>query len=115
MLGTPNRTPRLARRFRTWWPFRIATGDPGQRLGDPGFFAELPPPHVPYTIIAGTGGHRGGGGPFGTDENDWIVGVGETLVSDADEPILVPVVHTFMMGNRAVRAAVLRALANGAA
>jgi len=115
MLGTPNRPPRLARRFRSWWPFRIVTGDVGQRLGDPEFFAELPRPPVPYTIIAGTRGHRGRASPFAGEQNDWIVGVTETLVSDADEPVLLPVGHTFMMSNRAVRAAVLRALANVAA
>jgi hypothetical protein len=110
MLGTPNRPPRLARRFRTWWPFWITGGDSGHRLGDPEFFAALPRPAVPYTIIAGTGGYRGRRSPFGAEENDWIVGVSETMMTDADEPVLVAVGHTFMMSNRAVRAAVLRAL-----
>lgn len=109
MLATPNRPPRLAHRFRGFVPFRLATGDPGRRLGDPHFFADLPPPPVPYTIIAGTAGSRGRLSPFGSEPNDWIVSVGETLVFDADRPVLVPVGHTFMMAGRAVRAAVLRA------
>jgi hypothetical protein len=113
MLATPNRPPRLAHRLRGVLPFRLATGDPGRRLGDPGFFADLPPPPVPYTIIAGTAGSRGRLSPFGAEPNDWIVAVGETLVSDADRPVLVPVGHTFMMADRAVRAAVRRAFDPG--
>ena len=109
MLGTPNRPPRLARRFGTFLPFRLATGDPGQRLSDPQFFADLPLPTMPYTIIAGTAGFRGRLGPFGTDVNDGLVAVAETLVTDTDQPVLLPVGHTFMMGNSEVRAAVLRA------
>lgn len=114
MLATPNRPPRLARRFRGFWPFRFAGGDAGRRLGDPEFFAALPLPTVPYTIIAGTAGARGRLSPFGTEPNDWVVSLTETLVSDADQPVLAPVGHTFMMGDRAVRAAVLRVLAEAA-
>jgi len=115
MLGTPNRPPRLAKRFRGFWPFRFITGEPGRRLRDPEFFAALPLPIVPYTIIAGTAGHRGPLSLFGAEQNDWVVAVSETLVSDADQPLLVPVGHTFMMSNRAVRAAVLRAFDHVAA
>lgn len=111
MLATPNRPPRLAQRFRGFWPFRFVTGEPGQRLGDPEFYAALPLPTVPYTIIAGTAGYRGRLSPFGPEQNDWVVSVTETLVSDADQPLFVRAGHTFIMGNRAVRAAVLRAFA----
>ena len=112
MLGTPNRPPRLARRFGSFWPFQLAAGDPGRRLGDAQFFAALPLPTVPYTIIAGTAGYRGRVGPFGTEQNDGLVAVTETLVADADQPFLLPVAHTFMMNNSDVRAAVRRAFAS---
>ena len=54
MLGTPSRVPRLARRFHRWWPYRLVNGECGQLLAAPGFFARLPRPAVPTTVIAGT-------------------------------------------------------------
>jgi hypothetical protein len=111
MLAVPNRSPRLARRLRRFWPYRLINGDSGQRLADPRFYAELPPPPWPYTIITGTAGARGRWSPFGPDPNDWLVAVDETLVGDHDRPILLPVGHTFMMARRSVRAAVGTALA----
>jgi hypothetical protein len=113
MLGVPNRPPRLARRMRRFWPYRLINGDPGQRLADPAFYAALPPPSGPYTLITGTGGPRGPLSPFGTDPNDGMVAVDETLVRDQDQPVLLPVGHTLMMARRSVRAAVAAALAGG--
>jgi hypothetical protein len=116
MLGTPNQPPRLAQRLRTFWPYRWANGECGQLLARPEFYAELPPLSIPYTIIAGTGGHRGWGSPFGADPNDGVVAVAETLVSPADQPMIFPVRHTFMMNDRRVRGAirhVLKGLAAG--
>lgn len=115
MLGTPNQPPRLARRFRHLWPYRIVSGQVGQLLGDPHFFATLPPIRVPYTIIAGTGGSRGRWSLFGGEPNDGTVAVAETLVAPNDIPILVPARHTFMMNHPDVRKAVRRALADAAA
>jgi pimeloyl-ACP methyl ester carboxylesterase len=54
MLGTPSRVPRLARRFRRWWLYRLVNGQCGQLLAEPTFFAGLPQPVVPTTVIAGT-------------------------------------------------------------
>ena len=54
MIATPNQPPRLARRLRGVWPFRLLTGESGQLLSDPAFYSRLPGPGpVPYTIIAG--------------------------------------------------------------
>jgi hypothetical protein len=111
MLGVPNRCPRLARRMRRFWPYRLINGDPGQRLADEQFFAELPVPLSPYTIIAGTAGPVGRWSPFGPDRNDGLVAVDETRIRDDDRPVLLPVGHTFMMTRRSVRAAVTDALA----
>jgi hypothetical protein len=103
MLGTPNRPPRLARHFGRLWPYRWINGECGQVLARPDFFQCLPPLSVPYTIIAGTGGPCGRWSPFGTELNDGLVAVSETLVSPADQPITFPVRHTFMMNDRRVR------------
>jgi hypothetical protein len=110
MLGTPNRPPRLAQRVNRVWPFRLATGEPGRRLADPEFFRALPIPVIPYTIIAGTGGPRGRFSPFGSEPNDWLVAVSETLIMGTDRPLQFPVSHTFMMLSGAVRAEVRRIL-----
>jgi hypothetical protein len=103
MLGTPNQPPRLARRYRRLWPYRWINGECGQLLARPEFFARLPPLSVPYTIIAGTGGLRGRWSPFGSDPNDGVVAVAETLVSPTDLPVTFPVRHPFMMNDHRVR------------
>jgi hypothetical protein len=110
MLGTPNQPPRLARRYRRLWPYRWINGECGQLLARPDFFAGLPPLSIPYTIIAGTGGRCDGAGPFATDPNDGVVAVRETLVSPSDQPITLPVRHTFMMNDRRVRGVIRQVL-----
>jgi hypothetical protein len=110
MLATPNQSPRLARWLRRFWPYRLACGESGQLLARQDFFAQLPLPRMPYTIIAGTGGPCGPRSPFGDDPNDWLVAVEETKISPADRPTIVPVGHTFMMNHREVHAAIGRAL-----
>jgi len=110
MLGTPNHSPRLARRYRDIRLYRWVNGESGQVLAQAGFFEQLPPPPVPYTIIAGTKGWRRRAGPFGNDANDGVVAVSETLVRSSDAPILLPVRHTFMMNDPRVREAICRVL-----
>jgi hypothetical protein len=106
---TPLSLARLAR-FR-----RQERGQSGQLLARTEFFSQLPPPAVPYTIIAGTAGPRGRWSPFGQDPNDWLVAVDETKLAPGDRPMLLPVGHTFMMNDRKVHAAIRRALEQGAA
>lgn len=115
MLATPNQPPRLARRLRRFWPYRWVCGNSGQLLAQPTFFAQLPTPSVPYTIIAGSAGPQGRGSLFGQEVNDWIVTVDETKVLPSDEPTVLPVGHTFMMNDRQVQAAIRRALERVAA
>ncbi len=110
-LGTPNRSPRLARRFKHLWPYRVVYGEAGRLLASPAFYAALPPVRVPYTIVAGTAGSRGRWSLFGGEPNDGVVAVDETLVADGDAPVPVPARHTFLMDHRATRLAVERALA----
>ncbi|HET7603111.1 MAG TPA: hypothetical protein VFK36_08855 [Gemmatimonadales bacterium] len=110
MLGTPNQPPRLAQRLRRYWPYRLLCGDNGQLLAQPDFLVHLPKPTVPYTIIAGSAGPRGCWSPFGDVPNDWVVAVEETRLQPDDEPVVLPVGHTFMMNDRRVHAAIMRAL-----
>lgn len=110
MLATPNQPPRLARRLRGFWPYRLVCGESGQLLARQEFFAELPLPRVPYTIIAGAAGHRGRRSLFGQDANDWIVAVEETKITPEDRPTILQVGHTFMMNDDRVHAVIRRLL-----
>lgn len=103
MLGPPNQSPLLARRLHRLWPYRWINGDAGQRLADPAFFACLPAPPVPYTIIAGITGRRGRWSVFGEQPNDGLVGREETRCTPDDMIQEAPARHAFMMNNRRVR------------
>lgn len=103
MLGTPNQPSSLARRLQGVWPYRWFTGESGARLANDAFFATLPPPNVPYTTIAGTRGPRGRMSVFGAAANDGKVAVSETRVHPLDHSLELPVRHTFMMNDAAVR------------
>lgn len=103
MLGPPNQSPQLARRLRRFWPYRLVNGDAGQRLADADFYQSLPPPPVPYTIIAGVGGRRDRWSLFHGQPNDGLVGLEETRCLPDDPVITVPARHTFLMNHREVR------------
>ncbi|HEY7635757.1 MAG TPA: hypothetical protein VH763_09440 [Gemmatimonadales bacterium] len=115
LLGTPNRMPRLARRFHRWWPYRLVNGECGQLLAQPRFFAELPMPPVPTTVIAGNRGWPRLLSPFGGVPNDGVVAVEETRLDAAVALIELPASHTFMMNNRRVRTTVREVLVRAAA
>ncbi|MEM9908060.1 MAG: alpha/beta fold hydrolase [Cyanobacteria bacterium P01_D01_bin.44] len=112
MLGPPNQPPRLA--FYAWRVslFRWFSRDCGLNLASPDFYAQLPPPPVPYTIIAGTKGPRGMLSPFDDDVNDGIVALKETRIAVTDRVIALPVIHTFMMNNSVVKSQVIEALSS---
>jgi len=115
MLGTPNRVPRLARRFHRWWPYRLVNGECGQLLAEPTFFAGLPLPTVPTTVIAGTKSLPRALNLFGGAANDGVVAVEETRLDTGAAVIELPASHTFMMNNPEVRATVRDLLARAAA
>lgn len=115
MLGTPNRPPRLARALGVYWVYRRLMGECGINLSSLAFYATLPRPFIPYTIIAGTAGPRGRWSPFGHEVNDGIVAVAETPINDDDPVILVPATHTFMMNNPGTQDAIRQVLSVAAA
>lgn len=112
MLGTPNRPPRLAALASRWLPFRWFARDCGRFLACPDTIPAIPPPAVPYRLLAGTKGPRHARLPFAGELNDGIVAVSETRIRDADEPLLLPVWHSVMMDDGAVRRAVVAAMMN---
>jgi len=106
MMGTPNRPPRMGAYFWRWRFFRWLTRDCGRFLASPDAIPAIPPPAVPYMIIAGTAGPRHSRLAFGDEPNDGVVAVSETLLHDDDQPLLVPAYHTFLVDDRTVHAAV---------
>ncbi len=115
MLGTPDRVPRLARRFHRWGPYRLVNGECGQLLAEPGFFTRLPWPPVPTTVIAGTKSWPRALSAFDGAPNDGVVAVDEARPDSEASLIELPASHTFMMNNRQVRATVRELLARAAA
>ena len=111
MLGTPHTPPRLARRFRTRRLYHWVSGECGQLLAQPEFFAGLPMPAIPLTLVAGTRGWPSRLSPFGAEPNDGVVAVSETRLGSGPGVIELPASHTFMMNNRRVRALVREVLA----
>jgi fermentation-respiration switch protein FrsA (DUF1100 family) len=114
MLGTPSQVPRLARRLRGWRLYRWVNGEAGQLLAQPDFFAGLPVPAVPLTVIAGTKGWPRAVSFFSGEPNDGVVAVAETHLSGAAAVVELPASHTFMMNNRQVRTLVREVLARAA-
>jgi pimeloyl-ACP methyl ester carboxylesterase len=112
MLGTPNRSPRRARAAIRWLPYRLFSRSCGALLASPAAIDSIPVPRVDYTVIAGTGGPRWLARSFGTEPNDGIVAVAETLICDDDIPLLVPRGHTFLMNAAAIHRTVLDLLAS---
>lgn len=117
MLAPPNRPTRIAKLMRSSAVYRWITWDCGQKLADDDFYAGLPVPAVPTTIIAGTK-HMGGvwrQAIFGREAevNDGILSVHETQLGDAFEVISVPSRHGFIMNSREVTNIVLKVLMDG--
>ncbi|HET8648900.1 MAG TPA: alpha/beta fold hydrolase [Gemmatimonadales bacterium] len=104
LLGTPNRPSRMACRFHRWWPYRLVNGECGQLLTEPKFFAALPRPAIPITVIAGTKSWPGPFNLFGAAPNDGMVAVDEARLAGNDAALVeLPVSHTFMMNSGQVR------------
>jgi pimeloyl-ACP methyl ester carboxylesterase len=110
MLGTPNQPPRMGALAHRFPPFRLWSGQCGDNLANPKFFDQLPRLAGPYMIIAGTAGWRGRFSPFGDQINDMTVGLDEVRMGEADLVIELPVIHSLMMDDPAVQAAVVAAL-----
>ena len=110
MLGVPNRPPRIAACFWKWRLFRAFTRQCGRFLASAEAIPAIPLPTYPYTVIAGTAGPRHPRLLFGTEPNDGIVAVSETRLRDEDQPRLFPLLHSFIMDDRAVQHAVLAAM-----
>jgi pimeloyl-ACP methyl ester carboxylesterase len=117
MLAPPNQPARIAKLMRSNVVYRWLTWDCGQKLADNDFYADLPVPAVPTTVIAGT---KSVGGVwqqaiFGREAavNDGILSITETQLGAEFEVISVPSRHGFIMNSIEVANIVLQVLKNG--
>jgi pimeloyl-ACP methyl ester carboxylesterase len=99
MLGTPNRSPKIARFCWNWFPFRAFSRSCGEFLSSPAAYEGLPVPEIPITVIAGTSGPEF---VFG-EPNDGIVTVSETQVHPDFPSIALPGLHSLMMNSKTVQ------------
>ena len=102
MLGVPNRGANMADRFRSNLLFKVIFGPAGQQLvtetnGD--FISNLPTPPFSFGVIAGGRNTLKGYNPLIRGDNDGTVGVNSTRLPGADDFILLPVIHSFMMSD----------------
>lgn len=101
-LAPPNRVPRAARLFGRNRLSRLLTGGSATLLSDDDFMTALPVPECPVRVYAGTAGYTGRLSPFHDEPNDGVLAVSETVLSPANTPVLVPVLHTFIMNSDVV-------------
>ncbi|HEX9459775.1 MAG TPA: alpha/beta hydrolase [Thermoanaerobaculia bacterium] len=101
-LAPPNKVPRAARFFGRNRLSQLLTGGSGRLLSNDDFMAALPVPECPVRVYAGTAGYTGRLSPFRYEPNDGILAVSETVLSPSNAPVLVPVLHTFIMNSKVV-------------
>lgn len=112
LLGSPVRSPRLARRLRDLPVYRLATGDCGQLLASPERMQAVQwPADVPITIIAGAIGLRGRLSPFGQEPNDTVVADSEILPDHPCERVDLSASHSLLPAHRGVASVILDRLA----
>jgi pimeloyl-ACP methyl ester carboxylesterase len=112
MIGTPNRGAELATRLDQLPAFRAVAGPSlGQLRSERA--DQLPPPTVPFGIVAGARGDGRGFNPLLPDDNDMTVTLSETMLEGAEDTLVVNAVHTFIMIHPEVVEATLRYLETG--
>lgn len=115
MLGAPNQGSDLARRVsQVWLLSKLSTGAAREMVMNwPQLSRNLVVPPCPFGIIAGGTGDAEGYSPMLEGDDDAVVRVEETRLEGADDFVLLPVRHAFMMGDRAVQEATASFLKGG--
>lgn len=115
MLGPPNQGADMARRFQGNLVFKAVWGQSGLELARPWHELEqhLAVPNCEFGIIAGGQGKDSGGNPFVPGDDDYVVSVAETRLGGAADFLVLPVSHSFMMGDDQVKECTLKFLQSG--
>lgn len=104
MLGPPNQGSEFAKRLSRLGLFETITGQSGMQLGPSwdDFLHHLGTPRCPFMIVAGDISNSPIQNPLLQGASDGIVSVTETQLEGADETLVVPVLHSFLMSDRRV-------------
>lgn len=112
LIAPPSQGAALADRLQDFPPYRWIAGPAGQELTSAA--AEtLPPPAIPFGVIAGGCGGSQGYNPLLAGDDDGVVAVSETRLEGAADFLVVPEIHTFIANHPATIDAVLRFLETG--
>ncbi|RMH00866.1 MAG: hypothetical protein D6702_12985 [Planctomycetota bacterium] len=112
MLAPPSRGSTVAAALEDFLPFTWLAGPVARELAvrDP---LALPPPPIPFAIIAGGKGDGEGWNPLLTGDDDGVVTVEETRLEGAAGFLVVPRLHTWIMRAPEVVAATVAFLRTG--
>lgn len=92
MLGPPSRGSSLAAALREFFPYRLVAGPAGQDLALRESLA-IPPPSIPFAIIAGARGDGEGWNPLVPGDDDGIVALDEAFLEGAEEVLVLRTWH----------------------
>ena len=115
MLGAPNQGSQMAREAaRVWILAKLSTGAARELVLDwPRIAATLAVPPCPFGIVAGGAGDGRGYSTLLEGDDDDVVRVEETRLDGADDFVLLPVRHAFMMQDAKVQRATTAFLETG--
>jgi len=111
MLGPPNRGAVLAEKIADFVPARWLVGPALQELAADR--SDLPPPDMPFAVIAGGTGKSTGINPMLAGDNDGVVLVENTVLPNMASFLLLECRHTTLMANPAALGAALTFLETG--
>ena len=115
MLAPPNNGAALADRFKGNPVFKLVFGSGGQQFTKQwdALQKHLITPPRPFGIIAGGAKDGEGRNPLLDGNDDMVVTVQETRLPGADDFVVLPVSHTFIMDDTTAQAYTLRFLQHG--
>ncbi len=112
MLAPPNQGAAIADAMQGFVPYHLVFGEVGSEVTTDTAVA-LPPPPLPFGIIAGGRGDDEGNNPLLDGDDDGVVRVVETRLPEAADFLIVDALHTFIMDNPQAVAAVRAFLRSG--
>ncbi len=107
MLGVPNKGAKMADFLKGNPLFKAIMGPAGQQLvsGKDGLIEKLPTPKFEFAVLAGGRSAERGYNPLLPGDNDSTVTVESTRLPGARDFLLLPVIHSFLMSDKAAVAA----------
>jgi pimeloyl-ACP methyl ester carboxylesterase len=111
-IGTPHRGAELATLLGRYPVFHQVGGPSSEQLRTDRIDA-LPLPTCPFGTIAGVRGDGGGYNPLLEGEDDMVVSASSAILDEAEDQLVLPALHTFIMNHPEVVAATARYLRTG--